>query len=113
MSFAYASALDLLELYRRGDASPVEVTDDLLNRIERLNPTLHCFLTITDDIARAAASDAERRYAQARNSGDLESLPPLLGVPLSLKDLADVEGVRTTYGTTLSSQSPSSCATGS
>jgi Asp-tRNA(Asn)/Glu-tRNA(Gln) amidotransferase A subunit family amidase len=98
---AYTSALDLLELYRSGEASPVEVTEQTLDRIERLNPSLHCFLTVTGDRARAAAADAERRYAEARACGDLDALPPLLGVPLSLKDLVDVEGVRTTFGSKL------------
>lgn len=98
MSFAYRSAHELLELYRRGEASPVEVTDEMLARIDRLNPKLNAFLTVTDDLARGQAADAETRYREARQGGDLEALPPLLGVPLSVKDLADVAGVRTTFG---------------
>jgi len=98
MSYAFTSALELRDLYRRGEASPVEVTEELLSRIDRLNPTLHCYLTVTDELARSAAAEAEARYREGRRTGDVESLPALLGVPVSVKDLADVAGVRTTFG---------------
>ena len=78
--------------------SPREVTDALLARIARLNPLLHAFLTVTADQARAQAATAEARYRDARRDGTLDALPPLLGVPLSVKDLSPVAGVRTTYG---------------
>ena len=97
-SFAFRSAADLIRLYRQGDASPREVTDALLARIARLNPLLHAFLTVTADQARAQAATAEARYRDARRDGTLDALPPLLGVPLSVKDLSPVAGVRTTYG---------------
>lgn len=97
MSFAWCSATELVELYRRGEASPVEVVSEALERVERLNPSLRCFLTVTPELARAAAQDAEERYASARG-GDGAELPPLLGVPVSVKDLADVAGVPTTMG---------------
>ncbi len=98
MTYAFQSALELRDLFRRGEASPLEVTNELLSRIERLNPTLHCYLTVTAEIARSAAAAAEARYRDARTAGDMAALPVLLGVPVSVKDLADVAGVRTTFG---------------
>ena len=101
MSFAFNTALELRDLYRRGEASPLEVTEEILARIERLNPSLRAFLAVTDELARQHATAAQSRYAEARRSGDLDSLPPLLGVPLSIKDLVDVAGVPTTFGSTI------------
>ena len=98
MPYAFHSAQALVDLYRRGEVSPVAVTEEILARIERLNPTLRAFLTVTEDLARGQAAAAEQRYLDARRSTDLDSLPPLLGVPVSVKDLADVAGVRTTFG---------------
>ena len=69
MSHAFTSALALRELYRSGEASPVEVTDELLDRIERLNPVLHCYLTVTADLPRQAARTAEGREQEARRAG--------------------------------------------
>ncbi len=98
MSHAFRSAVELVALYRAGDASPRDVVDEVLERIDRLNPVLHAFLTVTADIARRQAASAEARYVDARARGDLDALPPLLGVPVSIKDLHDVAGVRTTQG---------------
>ncbi len=47
------------------------------------------------DQARAAARDAEKRLAR----GEGDDLPPFLGVPISIKDLNDTAGIRTTHGT--------------
>ena len=98
MSYAYRSAQELVALYRTGEATPSEVVEETLRRVEELNPTLHAFLTVTPELARQQAAAADAAYAAARRGGDLEALPPLLGVPVSVKDLHDVQGVRTTYG---------------
>lgn len=83
----------LVEGYRSGALSPVEVTEEALGRIESLDDQLHSYLTITPDLALEQARAAERLYRQANSP-----LPPLLGVPLSNKDLFDVRGVPTTLG---------------
>lgn len=88
----FASATELGQRYRRGEVSPVEVTRALLERIERVNPLLNAFITVTADLALAQARDAERRL---RAQGELH---PLLGVPYTLKDLYATAGVRTTAG---------------
>jgi aspartyl-tRNA(Asn)/glutamyl-tRNA(Gln) amidotransferase subunit A len=77
---------------RGGDLSPVELTQAYLGRIERLNPTLNAYLTVTASLALAQAREAERVLATG-------STPrPLTGIPMALKDNIDVAGVPTTAG---------------
>ena len=75
--------------------SPVEVVDAFLARIERLNPRLNAYCTVTADEARAAAKSAEAAIMQHQPLG------PLHGVPVSIKDLILTSGVRTTRGSKL------------
>ena len=91
---AFTSALDQAEMIRHGEVSPGELVEGYLERIERLDPQLDSYLTVAADQARAAASDAEKRLAR----GDVDDAP-FLGVPISIKDLADTAGIRTTHGT--------------
>ncbi len=92
----WRSATELGALYRKKKVSPVEVVDALLDRIEKLNPRLNAFVTLTADAARRQAQAAER--ALGRRSA---RLGPLHGVPFSVKDLVITRGVRTTFGTPL------------
>ncbi len=80
------------EMIATKQVSPVELTELYLRRIERLNPSLNAYLTGCADEALAAAKEAE---AKAMRGG---GLPPLHGVPVSLKDLELTRGVRTTLG---------------
>ena len=66
-----------------------------LARIERLNPALNAFVTLTAETARAEA----RRAEQALRGGD--QLPALFGIPFSVKDTLTTGGVRTTFGSRL------------
>ena len=85
MSLAEAS-----ELLHARKASPVELADACLARIERLNPGLNAFITITADQAMAEARTAESEIMRGRWRG------PLHGIPIALKDLFDTAGVKTT-----------------
>jgi aspartyl-tRNA(Asn)/glutamyl-tRNA(Gln) amidotransferase subunit A len=89
---AFTPATELAGLIRARKLSPVELTRAVLERIERLNPTLNAFCTVTADTALAAA----RRAEQAVMSG--EGLGPLHGLPFSVKDLALTRGVPTKFG---------------
>jgi aspartyl-tRNA(Asn)/glutamyl-tRNA(Gln) amidotransferase subunit A len=75
---------------QRGEVSARELTDQHLDRIASVDSTVHAFLEVTAERARA---DADRIDA-ARRSG--ENLPPLAGVPLSIKDNLCTRGIRTT-----------------
>jgi len=73
-------------------ASAVEVTDACLDRIARYNDTLHAFIDVYSEEARAAARSSDL----ARGAG--YALGPLHGIPFGLKDLVDIEGKVTTGG---------------
>lgn len=77
---------------RAGDLSPTELTEHYLERIDRHDDALGAYLTLTPERARQDARRAERAL---RAGGDL---PPLLGVPIPVKDLSAVAGVRFTLG---------------
>ncbi len=88
----YTPATELRRLIDARQVSPVEIADAVLARIERLNPTLNAFLTVTYDLARADARAAEARQMRG------ERLTPIDGIPFSIKDLEPTAGVRTTFG---------------
>src|SRR5256886_5957914 len=92
----WTPATELAALIRRKKVSPVEVLDAVLDRIERLNPKLNAFVTLTDEPARREAKAAERAVPKKG-----ARLGPLHGVPFSVKDLVITKGVRTTFGTPL------------
>lgn len=77
---------------RSGDISPVELTRLCLERIERLNPKLNAYLTVTAESALASAETAEREIREGGYRG------PLHGMPFSIKDNIAIRGVRTTAG---------------
>jgi aspartyl-tRNA(Asn)/glutamyl-tRNA(Gln) amidotransferase subunit A len=90
----WMSAAALAAAIRRKKLSPVEVTRAVLDRIERVNPRLNAYVTITDDQALRDARAAERAVGKKG-----ARLGPLHGVPFSTKDLVITKGVRTTFGT--------------
>jgi aspartyl-tRNA(Asn)/glutamyl-tRNA(Gln) amidotransferase subunit A len=83
------------ELLRQGSVSPVELTEECLARVEKLNPRLNAFITVTEESALAQARQAESEIRRGEWRG------PLHGVPLGLKDLIDTAGVRTTAASRL------------
>jgi aspartyl-tRNA(Asn)/glutamyl-tRNA(Gln) amidotransferase subunit A len=92
VELSYATIEDLSKLLRAREASPVEVVDAALARVDSLDDRLHAFITVTADQARQEARKAEREIIRGSYRG------PLHGVPVSVKDLIDVAGVRTTSG---------------
>lgn len=88
----YSPAHELLAMMREKRLSPVELVDALLRRIQRLNPELSAYITVDEDGARKAAKVA----ADSLSRG--EDLPPLHGLPISVKDTIATRGLRTTSG---------------
>ena len=89
------TVLELAAAVRRRELSPTEITGHYLDRIERLNAEVGAFYTVTADLAREQASQAEKAVARV---GDPSALPPLTGVPIPIKDMNMVAGVRETLG---------------
>ena len=88
----FLSAVSAAALIRRKKLSPVDYMEAVLGAVERLQPTLNCFITVTAEDARRGAKAAE----EAVMSG--AALGPLHGIPVSVKDLIPTKGVRTTFG---------------
>ncbi len=89
---AFASASRQAKMVRSGEVSPTELVQATLDRIERLEPQLNAFRVVLGERALAEAKQAEARLG----AGDER---PLLGVPIALKDSADLAGELTTHGT--------------
>jgi amidase len=88
---AFAGVSRLGEMLRARQVAPRELTEFYLARIERLNPTLHAFISVRTDRALAEA-DAALNRLQAGERG------PLLGIPVAIKDNLDLAGELTTHG---------------
>ena len=89
------TVLELAAAIRARELSPVAVTDHYLRRTAELNDQVGAFYTITAELAGEQALAAEKAVAQA---ADPAELPPLTGVPIPIKDLNMVAGVRQTFG---------------
>ena len=94
---------ELAAAIRAGQLSPVEITEHYLQRIDRLNEQVGAFYTVTPELAREQAAAAEKAVVSERRAGHggPPALPPLTGIPVPIKDLNMVAGVRVTYGSTL------------
>jgi Asp-tRNA(Asn)/Glu-tRNA(Gln) amidotransferase A subunit family amidase len=121
---ALTPAWKLAEMVAAKQVSPVELVELCLRRIERIDPKVGAFITVAAEQAREAARAAETKLARmkrgpstssgragkaaAGNAGQgggeqpfeslRDSLPPLFGVPVSLKDIEATKGIRTTLG---------------
>jgi amidase len=89
---AFAGIARQAKLIRAGEISSRELVDLYLERIERLNPRLNAFTDVLGETARAEADAADERRASGEEA-------PLLGVPVAIKDIVDVEGIVTQFGT--------------
>ena len=90
--FCRMDATGLARSVSARELSPVEVVDAVLDRLDRLDPTLHMFTTVTPDRARQDAKRIEADIAAGREVG------PLAGVPTGVKDLIYTKGIRTASG---------------
>lgn len=79
-----------------GEVSPTELVEHYLDRIGTLDPVVNAYVTVTEDIAFAAAKQAEREIVDARLTG--AALGRLHGVPIAVKDVVRIDGVVCTQG---------------
>lgn len=86
------TALELSTAVRAGDVTAADATDAYLRRIQAVEPKINAYLRVVEDEARAVAESVDKR----RQAG--ETLGPLAGVPLALKDIFITEGIETTCG---------------
>jgi Asp-tRNA(Asn)/Glu-tRNA(Gln) amidotransferase A subunit family amidase len=91
-SIAFASVKQQARWMTTGQISSRELTEIYLERIARYGDLLQCFITVTADVARAQADQADRERANGQVRG------PLHGIPYGVKDLLDTAGIRTTWG---------------
>jgi aspartyl-tRNA(Asn)/glutamyl-tRNA(Gln) amidotransferase subunit A len=89
---AYTPATELIPRIRSKALSPVELTCAVLERIEQVNPKINAFCTVTADAALAAARAAEAAVMKGERLGALH------GIPVSIKDLALVQGLPARFG---------------
>jgi aspartyl-tRNA(Asn)/glutamyl-tRNA(Gln) amidotransferase subunit A len=82
---------------RAGHFSSTELVQACLERTQRLEPHLHAYLTLASEVALSAALQADQQLAAWRHS-PAAPLPPLLGVPLAVKDVLCVAGLPCTCG---------------
>jgi amidase len=88
------SAVQVRDLLKRKKISSYELTQTVLNRIADLNPIINAIPTICAERALKHARALDNLRMEAKSSGDI-----LAGIPLCIKDLTTVAGVRTTWGT--------------
>jgi len=91
-AMAFWPVTQLAELIRTKQVSSVEMTEMYLARLKRYNPKLLCAVTITEDVAKRQAREADSEIAAGKYRG------PLHGIPYGVKDLAATKGIPTTWG---------------
>ncbi|HMW44387.1 MAG TPA: amidase family protein, partial [Solirubrobacterales bacterium] len=87
-------AAQIAAAIRAGELTSAEAVEASIARIEEVNPRLNAVVTPTFESAREAAAAADRQIAAQGSDG----LPPLFGVPITIKDCYPVDGVRFTAG---------------
>ena len=91
-SLHYKSAFEIVRLIRKKELSPIELMEETLQRIEAVNPVLNAFVSLRADEAMDDARAMAEDLASGKETG------PLAGIPIGVKDLEDVRGMVTSYG---------------
>src|SRR5688572_12375076 len=91
---AFAGAVELRDKLRAKEISSRELTQLFLDRIGRIDPGLNAYLRVYSETALAEADQADQQIAAGKGDD-----PPLLGVPIAIKDTIDVAGEVTQFGT--------------
>ncbi|MFX1446652.1 MAG: amidase [Promethearchaeota archaeon] len=88
----FMSAYEMVEKIKTQEFTSQEITEVFIERIEKVNPIINAYCTPTLELAREMAKEADHRVKEGRKLGLLN------GVPISIKDETEVEGIRTTFG---------------
>src|SRR3990167_4658652 len=86
------SASELIQLMRKKELSSTEVTHAFLERIHQVNPTINAVVQLDEASALSAAKDADKAL---QNNDELGLLH---GLPITIKDLIDINGFHCSYG---------------
>jgi amidase len=92
----FVPATELARLYRARKVSPLEVMQAVLARVDAVNPVVNACVTLARESALTAGRQATRALGRKGRP-----LPPLHGVPVSIKDLFSTSGIRTTWGSVI------------
>ncbi|MFX1393459.1 MAG: amidase [Promethearchaeota archaeon] len=88
----FMSACDMVDVIKRQELTSQEITEIIIERIEKINPIINAYCTTTFDLAREMAKKADDAVKKGKKLGLLN------GIPVSIKDLAMTKGIRTTFG---------------
>jgi Asp-tRNA(Asn)/Glu-tRNA(Gln) amidotransferase A subunit family amidase len=91
-AIAFASVREQAHWLRSRQLTSGRLVEIYLERVARIDPQLLSFITVTADLARSQAAQADRELAAGKDRG------PLHGIPYGIKDLLDTAGIRTTWG---------------
>ncbi len=91
----YMSAYEMAAKIKNQEYTSQEITEIIIERIEKINPIINAYCTPTYDLAREMAKEADDAIKRG------EHLSPLHGLPISIKDEMPIKGVRTTFGSKL------------
>ena len=91
----FLPAYEMVEKIRSQELTSLEITETIIERIEKINPILNAYCTTTFDLAREMAKKADESVKKG------EKLGLLNGIPTSIKDLMQTKGILTTYGSKL------------
>jgi aspartyl-tRNA(Asn)/glutamyl-tRNA(Gln) amidotransferase subunit A len=91
----YMPAYEMADKIKRQELTSLEITEIIIDRIEKINPIINAYCTPTFDLAREMADNADNAIKKS------EKLGLLHGIPISLKDETNIKGFRTTYGSKL------------
>lgn len=88
----FMAACEMVDKIKTQELTSQEITEIIIERIEKINPIINAYCTPTFELAREMSKKADERVKKN------EKIPPLNGIPTSIKDLVQVKGVRTTFG---------------
>ena len=91
----YMSACEMADKIRSQELTSLEITEAIIERMEKINPLVNAYCTPTIELAREMAKKADDAVKKGEKIGLLQ------GIPTSIKDLMQTKGIRTTYGSKL------------